>query len=938
MVNSICVQPALPSSDIPDVKRFLCQVPDVRAFSQVWMTYTALRCASTGDPNVCASLSSFLMAVIDHDTKWHWPAVTEYILTVCECRFGYASASDWADDDLSAWQKALGGIPRCDVSTSRSPAKPTTQASATIPPASSSVKRQRQDLSTQPTSRNSNSSRLQHLPPPRPNTTLTLYAFDPTTLLACVGSMQLQQQAWERLLWDYPDERYRTQVTGMIHHGCTLGYDGPLRQANRHVANLPIDTDGHAHLRCEILTRLGKGRLTIVPPTSALIESPIGVIPKPRSAKLCTIHHLSHPRRPASSTLPSVNAGIHPSFVRIQYESICQLVDFVWSNPNCLLWKGDLEDAFWHIVTAESDASLLGFQYDGTHYWENTLTFGGSSSPFLFNLMAEFLHWVMASCLPSSWLINHYLDDTFGAVPAEAADLSLLPVHALALASAALGLCLSAKKTFANLTRLEILGIDIDLAAQTIGITPERQAHILSQCCHLLCHGTANLLDMQQVAGLLQFVLQVFPCSKAFLCRLYNCTHHQHSAGRQHIPRPALAKLAWWATILESWSGTSILSPSPLVVTHVWTDACPRGYGAHLGLATSTAAVFSREVPKRHHKKNICFLEALAVLEALQQFGPQWTSPTTVVIHVDNNVEHGLHSGSSRDPLTQKLLREIFGFCFTRNITLHPMRISSTDNVLADLLSCCQFCRIHLGITSVAATLLWNSLAPSTRDRASGTIAAFCSFCAWHFGTTVACLPAFSIQLLEWLGSMSSAGCSFHSAKHELGHLHSHHVDLGLSLAGFECGCLDQALRGYKRIHGVWSTGAKLTITLPLLRRLVSAIDTFGDLSAHDRTMFKAAFMLSFACFLCSGKVVWDRHTDPAVILWMGSVDLAADHAIITLPASKTDPFRLGVKVVAPLVGGPECPIAYLCHLLSGRPSSAPLFGLGPSGMDSFPC
>ncbi|KAJ1025747.1 hypothetical protein NDA18_004083 [Ustilago nuda] len=144
-------------------------------------------------------------------------------------------------------------------------------------------------------------------------------------------------------------------------------------------------------------------------------------------------------------------------------------------------------------------------------------------------------------------------------------------------------------------------------------------------------------------------------------------------------------------------------------------------------------------------------------------------------------------------------------------------------------------------------------------------------------------------------------------------------------------------MHGYKHIHGVWRTGAKLPITLPLLRRLVSAVDTFGDLSTHDCTVFKAAFTLSFACFLRSGEVVWDQHTDPAVILRMGSVDLAADHAIITLPASKTDPFHLGVKVVAPLVGSPECPIAYLHHLLSGCPSSAPLFGLGPSGTNPFP-
>ncbi|CCF48006.1 uncharacterized protein UHOR_12559 [Ustilago hordei] len=826
LVNGIRVQPALPSSDTPDVKRFLRQIPDVCTFAQAWTAYTALRCASTSDSDLCASLSSFLVAVIDHDTRWHWPAIAEYVLTVCEHRFGYASAGDWAIDDLSAWQKALGGIPHHDVSTSKSPAKPSTAASSTDVPASSSTKCQHHDLSGQTqvqlvdtvvddmSPRQTQVRHLtsvpaaldvpsadwclsllfdlrQHLPPVCPNTTLELDAFDPTTSPARIGSMQLQLPAWERLLLDYPDKCYCMQMAGMIQHGCLLGYDGPLCQANHRIANLPIDADGHAHLRHEITTRLAEGRLTVVPATSALVESPIGVIPKPRSVKLRTIHHLSHPQHPASLALSSVNASINPSFVRIQYESVHQLVDFVRSNPNCLLWKGDLEDAFCHVVMAESDAYLLSFQYDGVCYCENALTFGGSSSPFLFNLVAEFLHWVVASCLPNTWPVNHYLDDTFGTVPAEAAHLALLPVHTLALASTALGLRLLVKKTFTNLTHLE---------------------------------------------------------------------------------------------------------------------------------------------------KNIQFLEALAVLEVLHLFAPLWSSPLMVVVHVDNeNIEHGLRSGSSHDPLTQKLLREIFGFCFTHNFTLHPPVVLPPGTHRPAGQPPPTFAS-SMGITLVAATLLWNGLAPSTRDRAGGTVTAFRTFCAWHFGANIACLPATSVQLLEWLGSMSSTSRSYHSTKHELSHLHSHHVDLGLSLAGFECGHLEWALCGYKHVHGARCTGAKLPITLPLLRCLVAAVDTFGDLSARDRAMFKVAFTLSFACFLRSGEVVWDRHTDPAIVLRVGSVKLAADHAVVTLPASKMDPFCLGVKVVAPLVGGPECPITHLCCLLSGHPSSAPLFGLGPSGADPLPC
>ncbi|KAJ1035151.1 hypothetical protein NDA18_000748 [Ustilago nuda] len=232
-----------------------------------------------------------------------------------------------------------------------------------------------------------------------------------------------------------------------------------------------------------------------------------------------------------------------------------------------------------------------------------------------------------------------------------------------------------------------------------------------------------------------------------------------------------------------------------------------------------------------------------------------------------------------------------------------------------------------LGLSPTTASLLWNGLASSTQDRTGSSITAFYTFCALRFGPNAPCLPASSLQLLEWLGSMSTGHQSYHSAKHDLGHLCSYHIDLG----GFGCGCLERALQGYKHLLSTRCVGAKLPITLPLLQCIVLAIHIFGDMSRYDRQVYQAAFTLAFACFLRSGEVVWECSSDPAVILRVASVALADDHAIITLPASKTDPFRLGVKVVAPLMGGPKCPISHLRPLLS-RPASSPLFGLGPSG------
>ncbi|SYW78117.1 uncharacterized protein UBRO2_02309 [Ustilago bromivora] len=174
-----------------------------------------------------------------------------------------------------------------------------------------------------------------------------------------------------------------------------------------------------------------------------------------------------------ATALPSINASISLGFIRIQYEGLQDLLVFVSQNPGCLLWKGDLEDAFQHIMTAEHNTHLLGFSYDSICYHENTLTFRGSSSPWLFNLFAEFLHWLVAACLPTDWPVNHYLDATFGAIPVSHTMHALLPIHTLALAANALGLWLSPKKTFGTSTKLKVLGVKIDTVAQTVGITDD---------------------------------------------------------------------------------------------------------------------------------------------------------------------------------------------------------------------------------------------------------------------------------------------------------------------------------------------------------------------------------------------------------------------------------------------------------------------------------
>lgn len=506
--------------------------------------------------------------------------------------------------------------------------------------------------------------------------------------------MQDRLHAWSTVLSAYPDRWVAAQVLGAIQHGVQIGYDGPLHHVGRQSRNLPMDQAGIDHVRMEIQARLQEGRLTVVSDPSLLVCSPIGTVPKPHSSKLLTIHHLSHPRK--HGQLPSVNAGISDDFVSLQYETLWPLIDFVRTSPGCLLWKADLQDAFRHIVTCLQDARLLGFMFDNVAYQENALRFGGKSLPWLFNIFAEMLHWTAQTC--TNLPLYHYLDDFFGAVP-PGNNNPFLPVRLLALACKALGFNLSFQKTFAGVTRLEILGIEIDTVEQTIGITDTRRKAIVAVCDHLIAAERVTLLQLQKISGLLQFVTQVAPHARASLGRIYSALKRAHRSpySALRLPKPALAELAWWRNLLSEWCGSSILLQSPLHAAHIWTDACPRGLGGHLGLPHSPTAVFARSVPRRHRHKNIRFLEALAVLDSIRAFLPHISGCHLLVIHVDNeNVEHSLRSGHSRDPLTQTLIREIFGLCFLHNLTLIPRRVSSTNNVLADLLSRRRFAQVLL--------------------------------------------------------------------------------------------------------------------------------------------------------------------------------------------------------------------------------------------------
>ncbi len=193
-------------------------------------------------------------------------------------------------------------------------------------------------------------------------------------------------------------------------------------------------------------------------------------------------------------------------------------------------------------------------------------------------------------------------------------------------------------------------------------------------------------------------------------------------------------------------------------------------------------------------------------------------------------------------------------------------------------------------------------------------------------------LPASQHAVMEWVASLGARGLQPKTIKSYLTGVRSLHVDADLPFAVCESPVVQRLIRGIKRYHGERARNPKLPITLDILRRLCSSL---SPTSLQD-VNFQAAITLAFAGFLRCGEFTVSKESaySPSTSLSRGSAqflpDLAtATHVVISLPASKTDPFRKGVSIlVASAPGAATCPVSALRHLFQMDPQdpAVPMF------------
>ena len=294
-------------------------------------------------------------------------------------------------------------------------------------------------------------------PPIRPNTTpspgfIPFGAF-PT---AIGGSIHLVRDEWAAALESYPDPAFPLLLLRIFSNGAELGVTGLCRPfVVKEYRSGPKELD---FLRQEVSRRLSAGEIHPVPPSYPLAVCPLAAVPK-ELTKFRAIHDL----RPINSFVPR-------EYGTLRYSSLDELYARLRLSPG-FLWKTDLSNAFRHIRLSAQAQRLARFTLDGTFYTDLCLPFGSRVSPFIFNLLAEALHWILQKAgIP---FVLHYLDDFFGVCDTAAAAAWVMDVF-FKLTSC-LGIKVNKAKCEGPASCLIILGIEIDGHKLTARIDDQRK-------------------------------------------------------------------------------------------------------------------------------------------------------------------------------------------------------------------------------------------------------------------------------------------------------------------------------------------------------------------------------------------------------------------------------------------------------------------------------
>jgi hypothetical protein len=429
-----------------------------------------------------------------------------------------------------------------------------------------------------------------------------------------------------------------------------------------------------------------------------MYSTPIHAIPKPRSIKLRLINDHSAGEYSLNSMIA------RDDIAGCRLDTVSDLITALlrhrqkYGRRQLILFKSDVSMAYRRLVLHPLWQIKQIVTFDGERHVDRCTSFGGRGSARSFTSFMGLVIWiaVFIKCLTDLFA---YMDDSFS-FDEEGNVIWYEPYQCYYPAKQAKLLALwdeiglpheKGKQEYGR--QLRITGFLVDPNEMRVSMDEEDKSKLLehiSDFIRIAPGGTRrSLREFQQMAGWINWSLNVFPLLKPALSNIYDKISGKSETHAQiHVSKAVADDLSWFVLHVEQSEGIRVFEATD------WTadEADLTAYGDASGIGMGFYFVESRTgfqstLPHGPPKDVIFYFEALAVLSIVKEACSHIHIPKRLVVFSDNmNTVDIFHSLRAK-PSYNVILKPTVSLLIQHNINLRVIHVPGTDNIIADALS-----------------------------------------------------------------------------------------------------------------------------------------------------------------------------------------------------------------------------------------------------------
>ena len=382
----------------------------------------------------------------------------------------------------------------------------------------------------------------------------------------------------------------------------------------------------------------------------------------------------------------SINDGIpKDSYLDINEKltlpSVDGLADRIMKlGRGCKVFKIDLSRAYRQMKMDPGDVHWLGYVYKGRFYFDCTLSMGSRSSARCCQMVTSAVVFIYTKF---GYFAINYLDDLGSAEEDEAADtafFTLLEVlHRFGLQEAM-------SKSVAPCFSMVFLGIEVNTLTLTLTIPEDKWAELRKLLSEWKSKQSATLKQVQKLAGHLNFACRCVRSGRVYLSRILNFLRSFTNEVSLDVTDDVRDDVHWWLEFAQNFNGVSLMLETDFSAPDqvISSDSCLTGGGGFNG-----TEFFHWSFPEKLRKLslNINQLECLVLTMAAKLWIAN-CQRKKLILKCDNlNTVLAINSGSSRDVVLQKCLRELHKILGWHSCEIKTVHIAGEFNRISDSLS-----------------------------------------------------------------------------------------------------------------------------------------------------------------------------------------------------------------------------------------------------------